>query len=190
MASEFDKYRYLRERLHWVIQIGESKSQSRFLAELPTGNSGNTVKFYVAANDGVVFNTDYQFNKNGTNTLQYYLSGKGSVNYKAGVTTGNHQIKRVQLPANLKTGETPTKIKTLFSRKLVSFGNTEVSNVTFAFDGAVVVSPDFETPLTAYNGEGALTADAAFGTYQLTQKDDGVYISYVGYAKPFTITIR
>lgn len=150
-----------------------------------SGNNSNPVNMYVAAADGVVFETDFDFSKHSANTVNYYLSGEGSVKYAAGVTTGTHAIKGVVLAKGLPK----SNIKRLITRRLVSFASG-ASNVNFALDEVAVTSLDSTLVMTEYDDGGDITTEADFGAYQLKQKSDGIYITYVGYASPFLLFIR
>lgn len=155
------------------------------------GNNGGDVNFYVAAKDGITFRTDFVFNKNGANTVYYSLAGEGSVKYEAGVTTGTHNIKRVKLPV----GSPQSKLKKLIKRRLVSFGSNTSGNVAFGLGDAEVTSADTTLTMAKFTPpeetpDAKLTTAEPFGTYQLTQENDGVYITYVGYAVPFRLYLR
>ena len=155
------------------------------------GNNGDNVSFYVAAKDGITFKTDFKFNQNGANTVYYSLAGDGSVMYENGVTTGTHIINRVKLPV----GNPQSKLKKLIKRKLVSFGSRASGNVAFDLSQATNTVTSLDTTLTmevyrATEEAPTLTTAEAFGTYQLTQEADGVYITYVGYGVPFAIRLR
>ena len=155
------------------------------------GNNGGDVNFYVAAKDGITFKTDFVFNKNGANTVYYSLAGEGSVKYEAGVTTGTHNITRVKLPV----GNPQSNIKKLITRKLVSFGSKVEGNVVFDLSQATVTSLDTTLTMAKFTPpeetpDAKLTTAEPFGTYQLTQENDGVYITYVGYAVPFRLYLR
>ncbi|MBQ8125277.1 MAG: hypothetical protein IJ173_05230 [Kiritimatiellae bacterium] len=164
-------------------------SSQLVIAGRGNGNNGGNLSFYVAAKDGITFKTDFKFNQNGANTVYYSLAGDGSVMYENGVTTGTHIINRVKLPV----GNPQSKLKKLITRKLVSFGSKVEGNVAFDLSQATVTSLDETLTMTAFTPSEenpALTTDADFGTYQLTQTDDGVYITYVGYGVPFAIRLR
>ncbi len=164
-------------------------SSQLVIAGRGNGNNGDNVSFYVAAKDGITFKTDFKFNQNGANTVYYSLAGDGSVMYENGVTTGTHIINRVKLPV----GNPKLNLKKLITRKLVSFGSKTAGNVAFDLSQATVTSLDETLTMTAYvptEDAPVLTADSGFGTYQLTQKNDGVYITYVGYAVPFRLYLR
>ena len=155
------------------------------------GNNGGDLNIYVAAKDGITFKTDFKFNKDGSNTLNYYLAGEGSVKYEAGVTTGTHNIKRVKLPV----GSPQSKLKKLIKRRLVSFGSNTSGNVAFGLGNAEVTSADTTLTMTKFTPpeetpDARLTTNEPFGTYQLTQDSTGVYITYVGYAVPFRLYLR
>lgn len=147
-----------------------------------SGNNSSNVDLYVAAKEGINFNSDFDFN---SCTVKYNFKGDGSAVYSAGPTKGTHQIRRVILPK----GNDQTRLKKLITRKLVSFPKGGAS-VTFGTDSMDVTSLDTTLTMTAYSGEGNLTTESDFGTYQLTQASDGVYIKYVGYGKPFTLRLR
>ena len=159
------------------------------------GNNGNKVTFYVAAKDGVEFTGDFNFD--GTDGVEYYLKGDGSVNYKAGNTHGSHTIKAVSA---IPLGKM-SPVKRLFRRKLVSFGGNSTKTYTTA-DAAVsgfkvnkvgtneLVAMTLKTP---GDGEAVATLNAAtdsVGTYVFVQDSTGVYITYVGYAVPFRLYLR
>ncbi len=153
-----------------------------------SGNSGGTANFYVAGAEGLEFTTDFHF---GGNTVSYYLAGEGSVKYEAGVTTGTHNITCVKLPA----GSPQSKLKKLIKRRLVSFGSKTSGNVAFGLGNAEVTSADSTLRMAKFTPpeetpDAMLTTEADFGTYQLTQEADGVYITYVGYGVPFAIRLR
>ena len=145
-------------------------------------NNSSNVDLYVAAKEGINFNSDFDFNDC---TVKYNFKGDGSAVYSAGPNKGTHQIRRVILPK----GNDQTRLKKLITRKLVSFPEGGAS-VTFGTDSMEVTSLDTTLTMTAYSGEGNLTTESDFGTYQLTQETDGVYITYVGYGKPFYLFLR
>lgn len=158
-------------------------------------NNGGNVDFYVAAKEGVVFNSDYDFT--GCDLVKYNFASSGSVKYSAGPTKGTHKINHVALPKSNK----PCGIKKLIKRPLVSFGSkesgdyvrftwTDVTVTTADVDknGAALTMTPFEQP--EENPDATLTTAERFGTYQLTQEADGVYITYVGYGVPFAIRLR
>lgn len=166
-------------------------SSQLVIAGRGNGNNGGDLSFYVAAKDGITFKTDFKFNQNGANTVYYSLAGDGSVMYENGVTTGTHIINRVKLPV----GNPQSKLKKLITRKLVSFGSKTAGNVAFDLSQATntVTSLDTTLTMTAYKPTEeapTLTKASDMGTYQLTQKKDGVYITYVGYGVPFAIRLR
>ena len=164
-------------------------SSQLVIAGRGSGNNGGNLSLYVAAKDGVNFQTDFKFNKNLVNSIYYSLSGDGSVKYDVGVTTGTHIINRVKLPV----GNPQSKLKKLITRKLVSFGSKTEGNVAFDLSQATVTSLDTTLTMTAYEPTEeapTLTTAERFGKYQLTQKKDGVYITYVGYDRPFVIRLR
>ncbi|MBQ3809138.1 MAG: hypothetical protein II840_14420 [Kiritimatiellae bacterium] len=147
-----------------------------------SSNNSSNVDLYVAAKEGINFNSDFDFNGC---TVKYNFKGDGSAVYSAGPTKGTHQIRRVILPK----GNDQTRLKKLITRKLVSFPEGGAS-VTFGTDSMEVTSLDTTLTMMAYSGEGNLTTESDFGTYQLTQKSDGVYITYVGYGVPLSIRLR
>ena len=152
------------------------------------GNNGGDVDLYVAAPDGIVYSSDFDFT--GCASVNYHFKGEGSVKYVAGPTKGAHKISRVILPADAPK----SSLKKLIKRKLVAFG-TGSGFVTFDLSAAEVTSLNSTLTMTKFTPpeeepEATLTTDAAFGTYQLTQEADGVYITYVGYGVPFTIRLR
>lgn len=159
------------------------------------GNNGNKVTFYVAAKDGVEFTGDFDFD--GTDGVEYYFKGEGSVNYKAGNTHGSHTIKAV---AAIPLGKM-SPVKRLFRRKLVSFGGNSTKTYTTA-DAEVSgfkVNKDGENERVEMTlkepgeGEDVATLNAAtdsVGTYVFVQDSTGVYITYVGYAVPFRLYLR
>ena len=150
-------------------------------------NNGGNVDFYVAAKEGVVFNSDYDFT--GCDLVKYNFKGDGSVVFQVGATKGTNIINRVKLPV----GNPESKLKKLITRKLVSFGSKTEGNVAFDLSQATVTSLDTTLTMEAYEPTEeapTLTTAERFGKYQLTQKQDGVYITYVGYGVPFAIRLR
>lgn len=152
------------------------------------GNNGGNVDFYVAAKDGVEFTSDFAFD--GCAQVAYYFKGDGSVTYQSGSTKGSHKVMQVNLPL----GNPKSNIKKLIRRRLVSFGSG-TNNCAYDLSATAVTSLDTTLTMTPFeqpeeNPDAALTTDADFGTYQLTQTDDGVYITYVGYGVPFAIRLR
>ena len=153
-------------------------------------NNGGNVDFYIAAKEGVVFVSDYDFT--GCDLVKYNFKGDGSVVFQVGATKGSHKINSVVLPV----GNPQSKLKKLITRKLVSFG----SKVNVAFDlspetvtslDATLLDETLKMPAFTPSEENpTLTTAEAFGTYQLTQTADGVYITYVGYGVPFAIRLR
>ena len=151
-------------------------------------NNGGNVDFYIAAKDGVLFNSDFDFSGC---TVNYSFSGDGSAVYQVGSTRGTHNIKRVKLPV----GSPRTKLKKLIKRRLVSFGSNTSGNVAFGLGDADVTSADTTLTMARFTPpeetpDAKLTTAEPFGTYQLTQENDGVYITYVGYAVPFRLYLR
>ena len=159
------------------------------------GNNGNKVTFYVAAKGGVEFTDDFDFS--GTDGVEYYFKGEGSVSYAAGNTHGSHTIKAVSA---LPLGKV-SLVKRIFRHRLVSFRGSSTKTYTTA-DAIVtglrvnrareneIVNMVRKTP-----AEGDTTAslnvdtDPA-GTYVIFQDATGVYIDYVGYNVPLSILIR
>ena len=153
------------------------------------GNNGGKVMFYVAAKNGVEFTGDFDFG--GCDQVEYYFKGDGSVEYKNGSPKGSHKVVSVKLPA----GNPKSKLKKLIKRRLVSFGSRASGNVTFGLGETAVTSLDTTLTMAKFTPpeetpDAMLTTEADFGTYQLTQEDDGVYITYVGYGKPFYLFLR
>lgn len=130
-----------------------------------SGNSSNSLTYYVANEDGVTWNM--AFNKD--ISLEYYLAGAGSVNYAAGVTAGTHGIKRAEL--TLGTGD----YKTIVRRALVKFSS---SSVTFDTSELEVLSDEAETPAVLVDS--ALMGTEAVGTYQVLKEATGIYLEYIG----------
>ena len=130
-----------------------------------SGNSSNSLTYYVANEDGVTWNM--AFNKD--ISLEYYLAGAGSVNYAAGVTAGTHGIKRAEL--TLGTGD----YKTIVRRALVKFSS---SSVTFDTSELEVLSDEAETP--AVLADSALMGTEDVGTYQVLKEATGIYLEYIG----------
>ena len=130
-----------------------------------SGNSSNSLTYYVANEDGVTWNM--AFNKG--ISLEYYLAGAGSVNYAAGVTAGTHSIKRAEL--TLGTGDYTTIVR----RALVKFSS---SSVTFDTSELEVLSDEAETP--AVLADSALMGTEAVGTYQVLKEATGIYLEYIG----------
>ncbi len=158
------------------------------------GNNGGTLKFYVAAKDGVEFLTDYDLSGC---TVQYSLKGDGSIKYNSTATKGTLQIKRVTaLPLGKES-----LVKRIFRHKLVSLGGAsstfDTSSTTVAGfkvnkagEEKVVDNMERKTPA---EGETTATLDVAtdpVGTYVFVQDATGVYIDYVGYSIPFSIRLR
>ena len=102
------------------------------------GDQGSTgdVKMYVAAANGIIFTSDYNYY--GAGTISYYFSGAGSVNYSEGITRGTHKIMSVRLT----TLGTETKLVALKS---------DAENVTFDCSEATVT--DSEGTPVAYTFE-------------------------------------
>jgi len=159
------------------------------------GNNGNKVTFYVAAKDGVEFTGDFDFG--GTEGVEYYFKGEGSVNYTAGNTHGSHTIKAVSA---IPLGKT-SSVKRIFRRRLVSFGGNSTKTYTTA-DATVAgfkinkSGADESATMTLKSpgeGEETATLNAAtdpVGTYVFVQDATGVYIDYVGYDIPLSIHLR
>ncbi len=152
------------------------------------GNNGGNIDFYVAAKDGVVFTSDFAFD--GCDQVRYYFKGDGSVTYKSGSTKGTHKIMTVVLNAD----NPQCKLKKLIRRRLVSFGSG-ANNCAYDLSATAVSSLDTTLTMAKFTPpeetpDAKLTTAEPFGTYQLTQETDGVYISYVGYAKPYRIYLR
>lgn len=152
------------------------------------GHNGGNVDFYVAAKDGVVFTSDFAFD--GCDQVAYYFKGDGSVTYQSGSTKGTHKIMTVILNA----GNPQSKLKKLIRRRLVSFGS-ERNNCAYDLSATAVTSLDTTLRMAKFTPpeetpDAMLTTEADFGTYQLTQTADGVYITYVGYGVPFAIRLR
>ena len=160
-----------------------------------SGYNGGKVTFYVAAKDGVEFTGDFDFG--GTDGVEYYFKGEGSVNYTSGNTHGSHAIKGV---ASLPLGKM-SATKRIFRHKLVSFSGS--STKTYATGDASVTGFKVNkageeeaiamTVKSAAEEESPATLDAAtddVGTCVFVQDSTGVYIDYVGYSAPFFIYLR
>lgn len=114
-----------------------------------TANASHPVQMYVAADEGIVFETNFSFSQNGSNTVNYYFGANGSVRYDAGVTTGTHRIKSVMVSGT--SGE----------RRIVKFG-TMSGNVDFDWGDAVVTD----------------TAGVPLSYSSFEQRVDGVFVTW------------
>ena len=164
-----------------------------------SGNNGNKVMFYVAAKDGVEFTGDFNFS--GTDGVEYYFKGEGSVKYIANNTHGSHTIKAVSA---IPLGKV-SPVKRIFRRTLVSIGVNSESTKAYtlyngenAVTGVKVNKAGAEESVTMTlkspgEGEDVAILDAAtdpVGTYVFIQDATGVYINYVGYGVPLSIRLR
>ena len=159
------------------------------------GNNGNKVTFYVAAKDGVEFTDDFDFS--GTDGVEYYFKGEGSVSYAAGNTHGSHTIKAVSA---LPLGKV-SLVKRIFRHRLVSFRGSSTKTYTTA-DVIVtglrvnrareneIVNMVRKTPAEGDTSASLNVATDPAGTYVISQDATGVYIDYVGYNVPLSILIR
>ncbi len=159
------------------------------------GNNGNKVTFYVAAKDGVEFTDDFDFS--GTDGVEYYFKGEGSVSYAAGNTHGSHTIKAVSA---LPLGKV-SLVKRIFRHRLVSFRGSSTKTYTTA-DVIVtglrvnrareneIVNMVRKTPAEGDTTASLNVATDPAGTYVISQDATGVYIDYVGYNVPLSILIR
>ena len=105
---------------------------SKLTLSLPgTGHLGDNqnVNFYVAAPQGLVFNSDFATSQNDTDTFNYYLAGSGSVSFQ-GISAGTHKIKMADV--------TLTGTSQVSSKTLVSFTST---TKTFTADAAIKAFP-------------------------------------------------
>ena len=115
-----------------------------------TANASNPVQMYVAADEGVVFETNFSFSQNNSNTVNYYFGATGSVKYNGGVTTGTHRIKSVMVSGT--SGE----------RRIVKFGTTSDDNVNFDWADAVVTD----------------TSGVPLPYSSFEQRVDGIFVSW------------
>ena len=105
---------------------------SKLTLSLPgTGHLGDNqnVNFYVAAPQGLVFDSNFATSGNDTDTFNYYLAGDGSVSFQ-GISAGTHKIKMADV--TLSGSATPS----VESKTLVSFTST---TKTFTADAAIKV---------------------------------------------------
>ncbi|MBO7483472.1 MAG: hypothetical protein J6U17_06280 [Kiritimatiellae bacterium] len=131
----------------WLAVDGTSKIVVKARGD---GSPEGPVNLYVAADEGVLFETDFMFSRNDTsNTVNYHFGTSGSVKYAQGVTTGSHKIKSVMV-----SGDSGT-------RRIVKFGVTS-GNVDFDWTDAVVTDAS-GTPLS-------------YSTFE--QRVDGVVVSW------------
>ena len=151
---------------------------SKLTLSLPgTGHLGDNqnVNFYVAAPQGLVFNSDFATSQNDTDTFNYYLAGRGSVSFQ-GISAGTHKIKMADVTLT-GTSQVPSKT-------LVSFAST---TKTFAADAAIKVYDTDGTTLvkTVYlatvntTGTTTLTTSDSVGTCELVQTSTGIDLYYV-----------
>ena len=151
---------------------------SKLTLSLPgTGHLGDNqnVNFYVAAPQGLVFNSNFATSQNDTDTFNYYLAGNGSVSYQA-ISAGSHVIKQADVALS---GTSQVASKTL-----VSFTST---TKTFTADAAIkVYGIDGETEVeTVYlatvntTGETTLTTSDPVGTVELVKTSTGIDLYYV-----------
>ena len=158
------------------------------------GNNGNKVTFYVAAKDGVEFTDDFDFS--GTDGVEYYFKGEGSVNYTAGNTHGSHTIKAVSA---LPLGK--VSLVKRIRHRLVSFRGSSTKTYTTA-DATVtglrvnrareneIVNMVRKAPVEGDTTASLNVATDPAGTYVIFQDATGVYIDYVGYNVPLSIPLR
>ena len=153
---------------------------SKLTLSLPgTGHLGDNqnVNFYVAASQGLVFNSDFATSQNDTDTFNYYLAGSGSVSFQ-GISAGTHKIKMADV--TLSGSATPS----VESKTLVSFTST---TKTFTADAAIkVYGTDGETLVDTVNtatvnttGTTTLTEESAVGSCELVQTSTGIDLYYV-----------
>ena len=151
---------------------------SKLTLSLPgTGHLGDNqnVNFYVAAPQGLVFNSDFATSQNDTDTFNYYLAGRGSVSFQ-GISAGTHKIKMADVTLT-GTSQVPSKT-------LVSFAST---TKTFTADAAIKVYDTDGTTLvkTVYlatvntTGTTTLTTSDSVGTCELVQTSTGIDLYYV-----------
>ena len=141
------------------------------ISALGSGNSGNNINFYVAAQDGIAYECAY--GKGGN--FYYYFTGEGSVSYQA-LTGGSHAIKQadVTLSGNAKSVQ---------SKTLVSFG--EGTTVAFTADAIIKVKNGEGTVVreialsSIVDGEATLTTDGKVGDCQLVKTANGIDLYYV-----------
>ena len=150
---------------------------SKLTLSLPgTGHLGDNqnVNFYVAAPQGLVFNSNFATSQNDTDTFNYYLAGDGSVSFQ-GISAGTHKIKMADV--TLSGSATPS----VESKTLVSFTST---TKTFTADAAIKVKNGDNVLKTVYltsvtAGATTLTAESDVGTCELVQTSTGIDLYYV-----------
>lgn len=178
---------------YWVDATSKLILGSKATSQEGGGNNGGELKFYVAAKDGVEFQTDYDLSGC---TVQYSLKGDGSIKYNTAATKGTLQIKRVSaLPLGKES-----LVKRIFHHTLVSLGGAssafDTSSTTVAGFKVNKAGEEESAAMTLKNpgeSEDVATLDVAtdpVGTYVFVQDATGVYIDYVGYSIPLSIRIR
>ena len=149
------------------------------LSPLGTGHLGDNqnVNFYVAAQDGLVFNSNFATTGNDTDTFNYYLAGSGSVSFQ-GISAGTHKIKMADV--TLSGSATPS----VESKTLVSFTSTtktfsaDATVKVYDMDGSTLATTQY--PITVNTtGETTLTASDPVGTVELVQTSTGIDLYFV-----------
>lgn len=158
----------------WIVVDGKSRLT---IKRVGTGNSDSPIPLYVAAEDGLVIESDVA-----GNGYHYYFSGNGSVRYPAGITRGTHVIKSAEMPLSAKSNRFLTRYL-----KLVDFGEHDGAPAfTVASDADIRMRyPDGTEELPRKMGSPADVLDPTsaddIGKYALMQDKYGLYLCYVDY---------
>ena len=148
------------------VRVGSGSKLT--ISAMGSGNTENSINFYVAANEGIAYSDDYA--KNGD--FNYYFAGEGSVAYE-GLTGGSHAIKSADV--------TLSGTKELKNKKLVSFTSTDK---TFTADADIKVKDGDNVLKIVYLASvtadaTTLTADSDVGTCELVQTSTGIDLYWV-----------
>ena len=143
------------------------------------GTNGDNVDFYIAAAEGLVFTSDFDFT--GCAAVNYSLSGEGSVVFRSGATKGSHTLKRV---LNVPVGEPGgARRRGVITKKLIAL-SPEAQNVTFNIPADLAVTSATEgVAMERVTKNLTGSGSDAVGEYTITQEADGVYLRYIGFSE-------
>ena len=162
----------------------ESDSEARGGA---IGESGVNINFYVASENGIDFQDSFDTISDQGATVNYYLTGAGSVKY-ATISAANHKIKQADV-----TLSNVAASKRVCSRTLVSFTS---STKTFTAEATIKVknadgTANRDVALSSVTATtSTLTASGNVGDCELVQTSTGILLYYVDYAKTYKPSIN
>lgn len=147
------------------------------------------VQYFVAAKDGIEYTCAVP--ANGTNTrlaptIEYYLTGDGSVSYQAINKHSTHKICQADIQLSAESDG-----KYVTRKPLVTW--TSTANATFAAPSASIevttaAGATTTTTLTSILGSPTLTSANEVGSCELVQTTTGVYLYWVDYAPAVAFT--